>query len=114
MRESFSSADTPSAAVATTRTVVNVDEMDASQIYNKCVALIPGLYDRDQPSIQLAARSNFFDCVMTEALAMYSVGGGDGAGDSGENQEEEEEEEEDYEEEEPELEEEKPWWCWWC
>ena len=46
---------------------------NAEHVYETCRARVPGLFGSNQPSTQLAARSNFFDCIMEESLGLYKT-----------------------------------------
>mgnify|MGYP005855580073 CR=1 FL=1 len=46
---------------------------EAEHVYLTCRGRVPGLLGTDRPSTQLAARANFFDCIMEESLGLYKT-----------------------------------------
>ena len=102
LRQASSTGDIVTSRTTSTNSNEQDKDEEAMQIFNKCRSLVPGLWDKTyQPSIQLAARSNFFDCVMKEALALYSGDDEEAVQDSTTADEDEDEEM-------------GPWWCFWC
>lgn len=46
---------------------------NATDVYEACRALTPGLFTGDQPRRQLIARSNYFDCLVEESLDLVEI-----------------------------------------
>lgn len=58
------------AAVSSQSTTAS-QEQQAQHVYEACRARTPGLLGTDHPSRRLAARSDFFDCILHESLGLY-------------------------------------------
>ena len=55
----------------TTATTIPPSMHAAEQVYAKCFGRIPGLFGTYHPGTQLAARANFFDCIVEVSLGLY-------------------------------------------
>lgn len=60
------------ATSGTARSYYTTTDTPAEQVYEACRSKVPGLFGSNDPSDQLAARSDFFDCIMDKSMNLYT------------------------------------------